>query len=159
MKDKITITGVFEMEVYKLKEDGTKILLETFKKDNLVVDEGRTSTTKLIAGDGTYTGKEIDRIHFGTSSTTPTIADTYTSTFNSTTVANIAISTITYPSATSVKFAWTLDSATGNGNTIREYGLVLDNASLQKLYARVVRDAIEKDASIELTGNWTITFS
>lgn len=154
MKDNVKPTGHFKLKIY---EDDK--LIETFEKSNLVVDTGRTTLTKLIAADGSYSSKKVDRVYFGTNGTDPTVADT-TSTMTKIVTAPVSVTvTTTYPTSKSVKFSWTLDYAESNGEAIREYGLIFDYGSLDILYARVVRDVVNKTVSIKLDGEWTLTYS
>lgn len=147
------ITGTFELNVYKDNQ-----LIEHYIDKNLVVDVGREVICDLLGG--TITGKKIDKIHFGSNGTDATVADTF-ATLDQTDPNLDTPSesvTATYPTTTSVKYTWNLASGDNNGASLREYALIVDDATLQILFSRKVRDVIEKDNTITLDGNWTINF-
>lgn len=148
------ITGIFELDI--LDKNGN--IIERYIDHNTVVDVGREVICDLLGG--AITGKKIDRIHFGSNGNDATIADTFATldqTDGSLTTPSTTV-TASYPTTTSVKYTWTMSSAQNNGASLREYALIVDDATLQILFSRKVRDVIEKDNTMTLDGNWTLIF-
>jgi hypothetical protein len=148
------ITGIFELNIRDLNGN----IIESYHDKNLVVDVGREVICDLLGG--ALTGKKIDKIHFGSNGTDATVADTFATLDQTdpnldTPSANV---TATYPTTTSVKYTWTMSTAQNNGAFLREYALIVDDATLQILFSRKVRDVIEKNNTQTLDGNWTINF-
>jgi hypothetical protein len=148
MKDTIKLTG--EVSIRGYNEAGEQVL--AIDKSNLVVTAGKDRMAKLL-GAGTA-GFKIDGIGFGTGAAAPTLSDTaLTSPFKK------GLGAVSYPTANSVQFAWTLDFAEFNGNTIRELGLLSGYvATTEALFARIITDAIAKTSGLRLEGSWKITF-
>lgn len=143
--EKLQIKGVFYLEKICAK---TGVILEKYTDNNLVVNGGRSAVCALLGAGGAT--KKLTQISFGTNSTAPSGAD------NSITGAFTKnLGAVTYPTISSVSFAWTLGAGEGNGIGIREVGLLCaDNT----LFARKTRELINKNADIILNGAWTISF-
>jgi hypothetical protein len=126
----------------------TGAVLEKYVDNNLVVNGGRTAVMRLLgAGD---TDKQLTQLAVGTNGTAPVSAnDAITGAF----VKNLGA--VTYPDLSSVRFAWTLGAGEANGIGIREFGLLCADDTL---FARKVRELINKNADIILNGDWTISF-
>lgn len=145
MKDNLNIKGLFFLQVICAH---TGNILETYQDNNLVVNNGRETVTKLL-GAGTTT-KKLSKIAFGTNGTAPAGADnTITGAFTK------SLGAVSYPTISSVKFDWTLGASEGNGINIVEFGILSDDDTL---FARKVRAVIAKNSDIILNGNWTISF-
>ncbi len=146
MKDAIKILGKMNLKKYRLI-DGILRLEDELDGRNTVVDVGRERLCDLLGGASTV---GITKAGVGTGSSTPTVADTgLTGQFLTT------IDTITYPTTTSVKFAFDIDLGDYNGNTIREWGLFTTDSVL---FSRILKASIDKESDIYLTGEWSITF-
>lgn len=145
MQDTLALKGIFKMQVWSAK---TGELLEEYEDNNLVVNLGRTAVMKLLGGE--TTGNTIGKIAFGTNSTAPAATDTaITGAFSK------ALGTRTYPTISSVRWAWALEAAENNGMGIREFGLLTANDTL---FARKTREVINKTVDIRLSGTWEIRF-
>jgi hypothetical protein len=141
-RDKIRVKGIFQMRVYK-----KGILIEEYCDPNMIVDLGLNLIRDLISG---AASEFIDTIGFGEGTSGPAAGDTdLTNKFDK------AIGAVSYPSAGSVKWIWSLEEAEGNGMEITEFGLFADGTIL---FSRKTRAAISKDADIRLDGTWTINF-
>ncbi len=139
------LKGIFELRIIDAK---TGVVLETYIDRNLVVNGGRQSVMQLLgAGDTT---KQLTKLAVGTNGTAPVGGNTaITGAFTK------SLGTVSYPTISSVKFDWQLGAGEGNGIAIREFGLLsTDNT----LFARKVREVINKNSDIILNGNWTISF-
>lgn len=138
------LKGSFELVVTDLKGN----VLETYFDPNLVVNGGREAVMKLLgAGD---TDKQLTQISVGTNGTAPTGSD------NSITGAFTKnLGAVSYPTISSVQFAWTIGALEANGINIAEFGLLCDDDTL---FARKVRAVIAKNSDIILNGTWTISF-
>ena len=145
-KEDLKARGMFFMQVLDAK---TGIVLQEYRKHNLVVALGKTNIAKLIAGDAT--GTKVNKVSFGTNATDP--ASTDTAIQNAFTKA---LDGYSYPAANQVMFTWSLASGEANGMLITELGLITDAGTL---FARKVRSAVTKTASIRLVGTWTITIN
>jgi hypothetical protein len=134
---------------YKVFKNG--ILIEEPEEKNLIVTVGRTQMAHLLAGD--FTGKQITKISFGTSGTSPALTDTkITSPFTKN------LNGFSYPADGQVKFSWNLTTAEANGKAILEFGLICADAAL---FSRRIRESgkpINKESDISLEGDWTIIF-
>jgi hypothetical protein len=134
---------------YKIFKNG--VLVEEVEEHNLIVTVGRTQMAHLLAGD--LTGKQLSKISFGTSGTSPALPDT--------SIANPYsknLSGSSYPAAGQVKFNWTLTTAEANGKAILEFGLICTDLTL---FSRRIRESgkpINKESDISLEGDWTIIF-
>jgi hypothetical protein len=143
--EKLQIKGVFHLEKICAK---TGEILETYTDNNLVVNGGRAAVTNLL-GSGT-SGKQLTKISFGTNGTAPAGSDTaITEAFTK------SLGAVTYPTISSVSFAWTLGASEGNGLGIREVGILCTDNTL---FARKTRALIDKNSDIILNGSWTISF-
>lgn len=136
--------GVFTLEIRRHGE-----LVELFQEENLVVDLSKQQLARLIGGD--VTNRSITKIGFGTSGTAPAAGNT------SLTGAYVkALGTVTYPTTSSVQFAFTLGTSEANGMSIMEFGLFTAG---DVLFARKTRTgAIVKDSDLSISGTWQITF-
>lgn len=145
MKESLKFKGVFYLEIVCAH---TGKILESYQDNNLVVNNGRETVTKLL-GAGTTT-KKLSKIAFGTNGTAPAGSDSaITGAFTK------SLGTVSYPTISSVKFDWTLGASEGNGINIVEFGIL---SSDDTLFARKVRALIIKNSDIILNGNWTISF-
>jgi len=143
--ERLQIKGVFYLEKICAK---TGEILEIYTDNNLVVNGGRTAVTNLL-GAGSAT-KQLTKISFGTNGTAPVGTDTaITGAFTK------SLGAVTYPTISSVSFAWTLGAAEGNGLGIREVGILCTDNTL---FARKTRALIDKNSDIILNGSWTISF-
>lgn len=121
---------------------------QTITERNMIMMSAKSALARLIAGQGT--GKNINRIAFGTNGAGPTpndqaISGAYTK----------AVSGITFPAEGQVRFAFALGESEANGLNIRELGLLCADGTL---FARKVRGLIEKTSDLSITGSWTIIF-
>ncbi len=139
------LKGRFELNVINAK---TGKILENYVDENLVVNGGRTAVMRLLGA--AESGKQLTKLAVGTNGTQPVGTNTaITGSFVK------ALGTVTYPTISSVRFDWTLGSGEANGIGIREFGLLCTDNTL---FARKVRELINKNADIILNGNWTISF-
>jgi hypothetical protein len=137
-------TGTLHIKAYDDK--GNFLWEETTK--NLIVNDGKTQICHLLAAD--VANRSITTIGFGTNNTAPAAGDTaLTGSFTK------AIGAASYPTATSVQFAWTLATTEANGITIYEFGLICANS---KLFSRLTRGGIAKTNAISLVGTWTLSY-
>jgi hypothetical protein len=143
MKEQITPKGVFTLKVYKKGE-----LVHTFSENNLVVVGGRTAIAKMIGGD--TDGNVVTQIAFGESLAPANILDTAL-----TNQYAKAITSATFPTAGQVDINWSLEEDEENGKSITEFGLL---TASDVLFARKVREVIEKTADIRLEGKWQLIF-
>ena len=142
----LEVHGTFEQRIYKMV-DGELTLVEEYCDPNLVVNLGKGKITRLLANDGV--GNYVSSIAVGTSLTTPTVADTV--------ITDSFIKSLTgylFPSATSVRFEWTLELTEANGKAISEYGLITQDGTL---FSRKTRGTINKESDVKIDGSWTIT--
>lgn len=143
-KETISAKGTVFLQIWNAKGE----LIEEVTHNNLIVNTGRQAMAQLL---GTANSDfRVNSIGFGSSGTpvAGTDATLYASVFSK------ALNAVTY-SGTSVIFDYSLELNEANGETIREFGLFTDDATL---FSRIVRNAINKTADIRLTGTWTITF-
>ncbi len=145
MKNTIKAEGTF---TWKVIEEATGKVVETFSEKNMVVLIGKTNLTKLIGGDAA--GKAVTQVSVGTNGTDPALSDNaITSAFTKN------IDSVSYPDASSVEFNFTILGTEANGMTIREAGLILaDNT----LFARKTRADFAKTSANKLVGTWIIKF-
>lgn len=143
----INIKGEFLMNVFKII-NGEKHLIEKYSDKNLVVNTGKYALCRLLTGDNS--NFFVNEIAFGEGTSIPHETDT--------TLLNEYKRNIidyTYTDMNIVNFNWELLATEGNGLMITEYGLF---ANGNFLFARKVRDVIEKKIDIVLEGTWKITF-
>jgi hypothetical protein len=137
------LKGSFYLEIIKNGE-----IVEKYEDNNLVVNTGRTAVMELLGA--ADPDKQLTQIAFGTNGTAPAGTDTaITGAFTKN------LGTVTYPTATSVKFDWTLGALEGNGIAITEVGLLCFDGTL---FARKTREVINKNSDIILNGSWIISF-
>ncbi len=143
-KDTVALRGHFRMKVYRRGE-----LIDEYEDHNLIVNAARSAMARLIAGDGT--GKNINRIAFGTNASTPAPGDTaITSAYSK------AVQGFSYPAPGQVEISWNLLVTEANGKSISEFGLLCSDGTL---FARKSRTKpIEKDSDISIEGQWLIIF-
>lgn len=148
MKDSLEIKGDVSIRGYNPQGE----LVYSLDKHNLVVTTGKSRMGELLAtGNSDFV---LDAIGFGTGAASPTLSDT-----TLTELFTKDIGLATYPTANSVQFAWSLEFAEFNGKTIREIGLFTGlGAGDEKLFSRIVTDAIAKTSGLRLEGTWKITF-
>lgn len=145
MNDILQLKGIVRIKVFSVS---TGELLEDYEDRNLVVNGGRTAVTKLLGGD--VANRSLTKISFGTNNTAPSATDSaITSPFTK------SLGTVSYPSISSVKYEWTLESGEANGKAIAEIGLLCNDNTL---FARKTREVINKNSDIRLVGSWEITF-
>lgn len=139
------LKGRFELKVIDAK---TGEVLERYVDKNLVVNGGRTAVMRLLGA--AESGKQLTQLAVGTNGTQPVGTDTaITGAFVK------GLGTVTYPTISSVRFDWNLGAGEANGIGIREFGLLCTDGTL---FARKVRELINKNSDIILNGNWTISF-
>jgi len=139
------LKGRFELQVVCAK---TGKIIETYVDANLVVNNGRTAVMALLGAASST--KKLSKLSVGTNGTAPVGTDSaITGAFTK------ALGAVTYPTISSVRFDWQLGAGEGNGIAIREFGLLCDDDTL---FARKVRELINKNSDIILNGNWTISF-
>jgi len=145
MNDNINLIGTVVFDVVDAK---TGEIIEHYEDKNLVVNGGRQIVMQLLGA--APSNKKLSQIGFGTNGTQPVGSD-----------AGITgeylknLGTVSYPTVSSVRFDWTLGASEANGMAIREFGLY---AADRFLFARKVREVINKNADIILNGYWQISF-
>lgn len=142
-KEFLTVRGEFVLE--KIDLDGN--VIERYEDKNTIMTLGRGQLVRLLAND--VTNRAVTKIGFGENSTAASPSDTALSV----SAFEKAIGSATYPSTTSVQFAYTLGTTEGNGLNITEFGLICTD---DVLFARKVRSVIAKTSSFSLAGTWTI---
>lgn len=143
INDQITLRGQLSITLHRAGQQP-----HTITEHNMIMTSAKSALARLIAGQGS--GKNINRIAFGTNGVGPTpndqaISEAYTK----------AVSAITFPAEGQVRFAFTLGESEANGLNIRELGLLCAD---ETLFARKVRGLIEKTSDLSITGSWTIIF-
>lgn len=121
------------------------------KKDNIVVNNFYSQLRYSLSGVA-IADRVIDEISFGTDGTAAAATD------NSITAPyTISVSSVSYPTTSSVEFVGTLGSGEANGKVIQEMGLFFHNTA-PLLAARVAFDAVTKSSVFAWEVHWTITF-
>lgn len=144
MREEIIAKGSVQLLIWDVQ---TGKLLEQWKGHNLVVNLGKNNVARLIGGDAA--GMAVTKIAVGEGTATPAVTDAaLTNAFTKN------IDAVTYPSANSVQFSFSLGSADANGLSITELGLVTAGGNL---FSRKTRTAITKTSAVIVTGLWTIT--
>lgn len=143
INDQITLRGQLSITLHRAGQQP-----QTITEHNMIMTAAKSALARLIAGQGS--GKNINRIAFGTNGVGPTpndqaISEAYTK----------AVSAITFPTEGQARFAFTLSESEANGLNIRELGLLCADGTL---FARKVRGLIEKTSDLSITGSWTIIF-
>jgi hypothetical protein len=138
----VELRGEFRMRVYR-----KGVLIEAYEDRNLIVNGARSAIARLISGDGT--GKNINRIAFGTGNAAPSP--------DNTAITGAFVKNLTgysFPMTGQVLFSWNLLTTEANGKGILEFGLLCaDNT----LFARKIRTKpLEKDSDISIEGQWLI---
>ena len=136
--------GILRLDVFRGAE-----LIESWEEENLIVDGAKTLLSNLLGG--TVTGKSVTKIGFGTNGAAPAGGNTaLTGAYVKT------VDSVTYPTASSVRFNFSLGGSEANGTAIIEFGLLSGDNTL---FSRRVRSsAIAKASDISFTGTWTIQF-
>lgn len=148
MSNNTEITSLKGAFVLKVICAHTGKLLEKYEDKNLVVNGGRTAVM-LLLGAASST-KKIEKLSVGTNGTAPVGTDTaITGAFTKN------LGAVSYPTISSVQWAWTIGAGEANGIAIREFGLLTNDDTL---FARKTRELINKNADIILNGTWTISF-
>jgi hypothetical protein len=140
-------TGRFILQV---RRNGILVPELCVDDPNLIVNGSKGIHAALLGGN--VSNQSVTKIAYGTNGTAAAGADTaITGAFVK------AIDAVTYPTSTSVQFAFSLGSAEDNGMAIQEFGLLTQGNTL---YARKVRTsgALNKDADLSFSGTWTINF-
>lgn len=140
--------GRFEMD---LVSDGK--VVETFVKDNLVVDKAKFNMSRLIGNDA-ISSRVISKISFGIGATPPAASDTGLQNE----IIEIAVSTAEFPSNTSVLFTATL--AADQGNAGGTAGIMYYEAGLKcvngDLFSRVTFSGRPKNEKIAFIVRWRV---
>jgi hypothetical protein len=142
--DTAALRGHFHLDIRRA--DGT--LIESIDEENLIVNGAKDQLARLVGGNGT--NRHITQIGFGTGTNAANPNNTgLTGAFWK------PITSVSYPATGQVAFAWSLSNAEGNGLAITEFGLRCADGTL---FARKVRQPINKSDDLALTGTWTIIF-
>lgn len=143
MKEKVSVNGSIEINVYKHGK-----LIETIRKQNLVVTNGLQMLANLLGG--TILNNVPQMIGFGTGTAAPILSDN-----TLTGITTKTLGTPTYPNPNQIAFPFSVLTTDANMN-VTEMGLLTANSTL---FNRIVlTNPIIKDSSISFTGTWTITF-
>lgn len=123
-------------------------VIETYTDKNLIVDRARFNMAHLLgaAGNSAY----IDKIGFGIGTGVADVSDLVL-----TGSTQFSFDTIDYPDNNSVAFHWSLGLGDMNGVAITEFGLISHNGDL---FARKVRNVINKEDDFTINGVWRILF-
>lgn len=140
----ISAKGTVHLQIWNAEGE----LIEEVTHNNLIVNSGRQALAKLLGS--ANPDYRVNQIGFGSSGNP--VAGTDVSLYSQVFIK--ALNGVTY-SGTSVIFDYSLELSEANGETIREFGLYTDDATL---FSRITRNAINKTSDIRLTGTWTITF-
>lgn len=124
-------------------------VIECVREENLVVDTSKLMLSRLLGGD--VANRSVTQIGVGTNGTAPVNGNTaLTSPFTK------AIDGHTYPSTSSINFAFSLGSGDANGIAILEFGLLAADGTL---FSRKTRaSALNKASDITVAGTWLIQF-
>jgi hypothetical protein len=142
------VKGNLQLNVYKHDEDGTKVKIDSFDEENLIVLDGKQIMAYLLAGEpGNHT---ITKFGVGEGTALPVDDDAG--------LTNPYIRSLTgyrFLTDTAVQWDVALDVGEAIGKTISEFGLF---SADEQLFARKIRRglAIPKDASISFDGAWTV---
>lgn len=139
------LKGIFVLDIINAS---TGEIIEHYEDNNLVVNNGRQIVMQLLGS--ADTNKKLAKLGVGTNGTAPAGNNTA---LTGSYIKNLGA--VTYPTISSVRFAWSLGAGEANGIAIREFGILsTDNT----LFARKVREVINKNSDIILNGTWTISF-
>ena len=140
MNDLLSVQGNLALAL----TDSQGRIIETWQSKNMVVNSGKNAIVSLLSGSTT---KNVTHIAVGLNDTAPVPTDvSITSPYQK------AISTATVD-ANKVLFGFTFLESEAVGMDITEFGLIAQDGTL---VARITRNPISKDASMTLTGIWTI---
>lgn len=136
-------SGLFLLKTYR-----RGVLVDVYEDKNLVVDNYKLIHSKLLGG----SAGAITQFGVGTSATAPAAGNTgLTGQF-----VKALDAAATFPTTSSVSFAFSLSSAEANGMAISEFGLF---TAAGVLYARKTRTSpLNKDTDLSFTGTWVISF-
>jgi hypothetical protein len=123
-------------------------IIETYVDKNLIVDKARFNMARLISASGNSVF--IDKIGFGIGTGVADVADLVL-----TGSTEFEMDSVTYPDNNSVAFHWSLGLSDMNGVAITEFGLISNNGDL---FARKVRNPINKENDFTINGTWKILF-
>lgn len=137
-------SGLFELRVFRRGR-----LIEEWAERNLVVDNYKVTHASLLGGD--TANRSVTQISVGTNGTAPAAGNTaITNPFTK------AVSGVTYPTSSQVRFSFSIGTAEANGKAIMEFGLLTAGGLL---YARKTRAAaLNKESDISFSGTWTLSF-
>lgn len=138
--------GSLEVAVWKM---GPRKLVHKIIRPNLILNQCYVHLQKILAGDDAA-NQYANRMQFGTGLAAPTVTDTL---LQVPIAPTKAITTIAYPSASSVRFDAYLLVGEGNGFPISEAGLMSPNG---ELIARAVFTPQLKTADYQFEFRWTI---
>lgn len=124
-------------------------LIHKIVRPNLILNKCYAHLQQILAGDDAA-NQYASHMQFGTGLAAPTVADTV---LQVPIAPTKVISTIVYPSATSVRFDAYLLVAEGNGFPISEAGLMSPNG---ELIARAVFTPQNKTADYSFEFRWTL---
>lgn len=139
------LKGEFVLDIIDAK---TGSVIEHYEDRNLVVNNGRQIVMLLLGS--ANTNKKLSKLAVGTNSTQPVGSNTAI-----TGAYTKNLGAVTYPTISSVRFDWSLGAGEANGMAIAEFGILSTDSTL---FARKVREVINKNSDIILNGNWTISF-
>lgn len=124
-------------------------IIECVREENLVVDTSKLMLSRLLGGD--VTNRSVTQIGVGTNGTAPVGGNTaLTSQFAK------AIDGHSYPTSSSINFAFSLGAGDANGMAILEFGLLAADGTL---FSRKTRaSALNKASDITVSGTWLIQF-
>lgn len=148
-----TIEGSVKITIRKAKTGEVEKVIDL---KNIVVTNTRIMLSRLISGDFLPVPPDdvtryIGNIGFGTSGIAPQVTD-----LNLTAPVVVAISSVEYPTTTSVKFIGTLGTGDGNGVQYQEVGLLFINPA--QLATRRTFPAMYKSSAWEWEVQWVLSF-
>lgn len=149
IKEKAKVRGTLQIKAYQAIGDDEEELIRDELLENLVVNGGLAAIASLVGA--ATSGKNVNRIHFGTNGSDPLLSDTEVED-----AVEKAVLAITYPADGQVQFTFDLGLEEGNGTSIREYGLICADDTL---FSRKTSSLIEKTDQIRLEITWTLTFT
>jgi hypothetical protein len=154
MKQRLPLRGTFALKVYKNGK-----LVERYVEKNLIVDAGFDLVQQLLSS--AAADKHVTKIAFG-DLTTPEVAETDPEWTGVPDPIEIntgenwkTFDSVTFPTARSISFNWSLQGNQANGNDIAYFGLLSED---ETLFAAKSRPAIAKTEDIVLQGTWIINF-
>lgn len=137
------LTGILHLRV--LDVAGVEVWADSAK--NLIVSGGYNIAARALAG---VEGYKLAKIAVGTNATQPVESDSQI-----TDAVVLAVESVEYPRAGTVRFNFTVGYNDAVGMPVREFGLLADNG---QLFSRKVRETIDKTQHMTIVGAWEITF-